>query len=74
MPHIVGKILMIASNLISIRGLQKKLWAFKVARVLVLRISKLQLVSPGTKSHLGDDHVAKHKECYKGEGSGFPQV
>jgi hypothetical protein len=45
-----------------------------MARILILRISGLQLESHGTKGHLGDGPVAKHKEYYKGEGGGFPQV
>jgi hypothetical protein len=56
-----------------------KLWASKVAGVSISgisisRISGLQLGSPGTKWHLGAGLVAKHKEYYKGEGGGFPQV
>jgi len=31
-------------------------------------------MSPLTKWHLGDGHVAMHKVYYKGEGGGFPQV
>jgi hypothetical protein len=30
--------------------------------------------NPGTKWHLGDGLMAKHKVYYKGEGGGFPQV
>jgi hypothetical protein len=30
--------------------------------------------SPGTKWHFGVGPVAKHKEYYKGEGDGFPQI
>jgi hypothetical protein len=26
------------------------------------------------KRHLGVAHVVSHKECYKGEAGGFPQV
>ncbi len=28
----------------------------------------------GTKQHLDVDPVARHREFYKGEGDGFPQV
>ncbi len=63
-----------ALDLISIRGLHTKLWAFKVVEVSILRISKLSLRSPGTKWHLGAGLVAKHKVYYKGKGGGFPQV
>jgi hypothetical protein len=59
---------------ISIGGLHTKLWASKVAKVLIKGISKLQLGSSGTKWHLGVGSVARHKEYYKEEGGGFPQV
>jgi hypothetical protein len=39
-----------ALDLISIKGLQRKLWAPKVAGVPSLRISRLPLGSPGTKA------------------------
>jgi hypothetical protein len=42
-----------AVDLISIGGLHTKLWASKVARVSISRISKLQLRSPETKWRLG---------------------
>jgi len=42
--------------------------------VLIVRISRLSLGSPGTKWHLGAGPVAKHRVYYKGEGGGFPQV
>ncbi len=63
-----------ALNLIAIRGLQKKLWALKVARVLVVAISGLPLGSPRTKSHLDVAPVERCRVYYKGEGGGFPQV
>jgi hypothetical protein len=56
-----------ASNLISIGGLQKKLWAPKVAGVL-------RSGNPGTKCHLDVGLVKRHRVYYKGEGGGFPQV
>jgi hypothetical protein len=61
-------------DLISIKGLQTKLWAPKLAGVPTLGISRLPLGSPGTKCHLDASLVAKHKVYYKGEGGGFPQV
>jgi hypothetical protein len=62
-------------DLISIEGLHKKLWASKVAKVPILGISKLPKVgSPETKWYLGVGLMARHKEYYKGEGGGFPQV
>jgi len=63
-----------ALNLISIKGLHKKLWTPKVTEIVVVGISGLPLGSPRTKWHLGGGHVAKHRVYYKGEGSGFPQV
>jgi hypothetical protein len=47
---------------ISIKGLQKKLRASKVAKVLILEILGLQLGNPGTKWHLGVGPMDKHKE------------
>jgi hypothetical protein len=50
------------------------LWASKIVEVLISRISRLPLGSPGTKCHLGAGPMAKHRVYYKGEGGGFPQV
>jgi hypothetical protein len=61
-------------DLISIGGLQRKLWAPKIARVPSLRISRLSLGSLGTKNHLDVALVERHRVYYKGEGGGFPQV
>jgi hypothetical protein len=61
-------------NLTLIGGLHTKLWASKVVGVSILRISRLQLGSLKRKWHLGVGLVAKHREYYKGEGGGFPQV
>jgi hypothetical protein len=47
----------------SIWGLHKKLWA-----------SKRQESQFHEKCHLGVAFVVSHKEYYKGEGGGFPQV
>jgi hypothetical protein len=63
-----------ASNIISIRGLHVKLWAPKVKRVPIMKISKLSLGSPRTKWHLGVGLMAMQKIYRKGEGGGFPQV
>jgi hypothetical protein len=63
-----------SSNLISIRGLQTKLWAPKIAIVPTLGISRLTLGNPETKCHLDVGLMEKHKVYYKGEGGGFPQV
>jgi hypothetical protein len=63
-----------ASNLISIRGLNTKLWGPKVVGVLTLAISGLPNGSAGTKCHLDVGLVERQKVYYKGEGGGFPQV
>jgi hypothetical protein len=63
-----------ALDLITIGGLHMMLWAPKVARIQVVRISRFPLGSLETKSHLD---VAPMKKCriyYKGEGGGFPQI
>jgi len=62
------------SHLNSIKGLHKKLWGSKVARVPTLRISGLPNGNPRTKCHLDVGFVERHKVYYKGEGDGFPQV
>jgi len=61
-------------DFISIAGLHAKLWGRKVAKVWVVRISRLPLGSAGTKCHLDVGLVERHKVYYKGESGGFPQV
>jgi len=63
-----------ALDFISIRGLQTKLWAPKVAGVPTLAISGLSLGNLGTKCHLDVGLMEGHKVYYKGEGGGFSQV
>jgi hypothetical protein len=63
-----------ALNLTSIEVLHTKLYTSKVVRVLILRISGLPLWSVGTKCHLGDGPMARHRVYNKGEGGGFHQV
>jgi hypothetical protein len=60
-------------DLISIEGLHEKLWAPKIAGVLVVRILGFPLGNFETKWHLGVGLVARHRIYYKGEG-GFSQV
>jgi hypothetical protein len=60
-------------DLIVIEGLHAKLWAPKVARVLVVGIPGLPLGSLGTKCHLDVAPMERCKEYYKGEGDGFPK-
>jgi hypothetical protein len=77
-PHTIGKALdegyNFASNLISIGGLQTKLYGLKVEGVLTLGILGLPFGSPWTKCHLDVGLVERHIIYYKGEGCGFPQV
>jgi hypothetical protein len=61
-------------DFISIKGLHAKLWAPKVERILVVKISGLSLGSLRTKCHLDVSLVEKHRVYYKGEGGGFRQV
>jgi hypothetical protein len=63
-----------ALDLIVIRGLHKKLCAFKVAGVLTVGISRLPLGSLETKSHLDVAPMENWRIYYMGEGGGFPRV
>ncbi len=62
-----------ALNLISIGGLNRKLWAPKITRVLTIEISGPPFGTPGTKWHLGAGPVAMHKVYYKAKAGGFPK-
>jgi hypothetical protein len=64
----------IASNLIPIRGLSKKLWMPKVSGVQIETISGLLLGSPGKKCHSDVALAESCREYYKGEGGGFPRA
>jgi hypothetical protein len=64
----------LALDIISIGGLHAKLWAPKVARVLIVRISGLPLGNRETKCQLDAGLVAMDRVYYKGESDGFPQV
>jgi hypothetical protein len=57
-----------ASELITIEGLHRNLCALKVAGVVVVKILRLPLGSPETKSHLDVAPVENCKVYYKGEG------
>jgi hypothetical protein len=61
-----------ALKLALIKGLHKKLWTSKMAKVPILGISKLPTWEFWEKWHVGVAPVASHKECYKGESGGFP--
>jgi hypothetical protein len=61
-------------DLTLIEGIYKKLRTSKMLEVSILGISGLPLGSPRTKQNLGVGLVARHRESYKGEGGGFPQV
>jgi hypothetical protein len=63
-----------ALDFISIKGLQRKLWAPKVVGVPSLGILGLPFGSPETKCHLDVGLVERRRVYYKGEGGGFPQV
>ncbi len=63
-----------ALDLITIKGLQTKLWAPKFAEVPILGILGLPLGSSRTKCHLDVGLVARHRVYYKGEGDDFLQV
>jgi hypothetical protein len=60
-----------ALDLVSIEGLHNKLWASKMAGILISRISKLPTWESWKKWHLGVAPTTNHKEYYKGEGGGF---
>jgi hypothetical protein len=64
----------VSTNLASVKGFHKKLWASKVAGVPILRILGLLIWESHKKWHLGATLVASHIEYYKGENGGFPQV
>jgi hypothetical protein len=61
-------------DLIPIRGLHKKLWTCKVARVPTLTILGLALGSPETKSRSDATPARRCRVYYMGEGGGFPRV
>ncbi len=46
---------------------KEHLWASKVTRIPILRISSSQLGNLGTKWHFGASPMARHKEYYKGK-------
>jgi hypothetical protein len=50
------------------------LWVSKVAKVLISRIAKLLTWESWEKRHLDVASITCHKEYYKGEGGGFPQL
>jgi hypothetical protein len=64
----------IASDLILIRGLSKKLWMPKVLGVQPGTVSGLLLESPGKKCHSDVAPAGSCREYYMGEGGGFPRV
>jgi hypothetical protein len=63
-----------ASCITSFGGLHKKLWASKVLIVPISKISRFPIWKSRGKWHLDVAPVADHREYYKGEGGGFPQV
>jgi hypothetical protein len=69
-----GFLYTIASDLIPIRGLSKKLWMPKVPGVQNGTVSGLLLGSLGKKCHSDVASAESCRKYYKGEGGGFPQV
>jgi hypothetical protein len=63
-----------ASNLVIIKGLHAKLWAFKVVGVQVVKIPGFPFGRLETKCHLDVAPVERRRVYYKEEGGGFPQV
>jgi hypothetical protein len=64
----------LALDIILIKGVHAKLWAPKVAGVLIVRISGLPLGNLETKCQLDAGPMAMDRVYYKGESDGFPQV
>jgi hypothetical protein len=52
----------------------RKIMGPQVVGILVVKISRLPLGSPGTKWHLSVGPMVRHRVYYKGEGGGFPEV
>jgi hypothetical protein len=63
-----------ALDLILIRSWGEKLWTPKIPGVQTGTILGLHFGSPGKKCHSDASVAERHKEYYKGEGGGFPQV
>jgi hypothetical protein len=63
-----------ASDLVPIRGLNKKLWTPKVPKVQTGIISGLHFGSLGKKCHSNTSATEKQRKYYMGEGGGFPRV
>jgi hypothetical protein len=64
----------IASDLIPIGGLNKKLWMPKVPGVQTGTVSGLHFGSPRKKWHSDVGAAESRREYYMGEGGGFPRV
>jgi hypothetical protein len=63
-----------ALDLVSIKGLNKKLWPHKVSWVQIGTILGLLLGSPKTKNHSDVGATERCRVYYMGEGDGFPRV
>jgi hypothetical protein len=61
-------------ELVSIQVWSEELQPFKVPRLQPGTVSRLQLGSPGKKSHLDVASAVRCREYYMGEGDGFPWV
>jgi len=62
------------SNLVPIRVWGEELRVSKVPGLQPEIISRLQLGSPGKKSHLDVASAESYRVYYMGEGGGFPRV
>jgi hypothetical protein len=63
-----------AWDLVLIWGLSQELWPPKVPGVQTGIVLGFLLGSPGNKSHLDAGAMEQRRECYMGEGGGFPWV
>jgi hypothetical protein len=70
----IDEIYNFALNLTSIKGLQKKLQASKFLGVPILKNLGLPTWETEDKMTFGHNPHGYHKEYYKGEGGGFPQI
>jgi hypothetical protein len=61
-------------DLVLIRVWGEELWASKVPGLQSKTVSKLQLESPGKKSHSNVASAVRRREYYIGKGGGFPRI
>ncbi len=77
MPYIIQKLSMrdynFALDFMWMRGLHKKLWVSKMARIPISGIAELLIWESQEKHHLNATLVC-YREYYKGVSGGLPQV